>query len=133
MTLKEIREHVMFQTNNDADDLGDYLPYLDRYINDAYDEIIYAWAGSHTNNADPAADYPHLEDEDDEPQVPDWLHTAICDGATWYIYRNGNPQKQSRGYAYRQAFEAALRRIRNEGGLKGESTNYGNFRNHLDP
>ena len=34
MTLLEIQEHIMHQTNNDADDLGDYLPHLNDYINE---------------------------------------------------------------------------------------------------
>ena len=33
MTLSEIQEQIMFQTNNDADDLGDYTPHINDYIN----------------------------------------------------------------------------------------------------
>lgn len=36
MNLLEIKNMVMFQTNNDADDLGDFLPYLEDYINEGY-------------------------------------------------------------------------------------------------
>ena len=40
MTLAEIKNLIMFQTNNDKDDLGDYLPYLMDYINEGYDRLV---------------------------------------------------------------------------------------------
>ncbi len=135
MTLKEIKEHIMHQTNNDADDLEDFVPYLDRYVNDAYDRMVMAWAGQHLvfNNEDPLEAYPALAEDDDEPNLPDWLHPYLADWATWLVYRNGNPQKQSRGMAFRYSFEDALAKVRNQGGLAGQTTDYKNFRNHLDP
>ena len=36
MTVGEIKNAVMFQTNNDTDDVGDFLPYLMDYINEGY-------------------------------------------------------------------------------------------------
>ena len=39
MTLAEMKAHVMFQTNNDAEDVGDYLPSLLNYLNDGYDRL----------------------------------------------------------------------------------------------
>lgn len=107
MTLKEIQEQVMFQTNNDADDLGDYVPHINDYINEGYDKIVERWDLQHV----PSTDYPRLEDDADIPNLPEWLHRYLCDWATWLIYRNGNPQKQNRGMAYRYAFEDMLRLI----------------------
>ena len=40
MTLKQIQDQVMFQTNNDADDLPDFLPHLHDYINEGYDLLV---------------------------------------------------------------------------------------------
>ena len=105
MTLAEIKNQIMLQTNNYEDDIDDYLPHLVDYINDGYDRLVKVWT-----------------------------HRAICDWATWLVYRNGNPQKQNRGMAFRYAFEEILAKLSDEGGLAGlneDGTNiqYKNFRN----
>ena len=107
MTLSEIQAQVMFQTNNDADDLGDYTPHINDYINEGYDKIVVLWDHKHV----PCDDYPALVYGTDVPEIPEWLHRGLVDYATWLIYRNGNPQKQNRGMAYRQAFEELLGKI----------------------
>lgn len=129
MTLSEIQEQVMFQTNNDADDLGDFTPHIDDYINEGYDRIVILWDRQHV----PSADYPRLTEEDDVPNLPQWLHRYLADWATWLIYRNGNPQKQQRGYAFRQSFEDMLSMIAsgkagfNEDGSKKRFTRFINI------
>ena len=130
MTLAEIKAQIMFQTNNDAEDIEDYLPHVNDYINDGYDRLMNAWNKNHI----PTGDYDKLEIDTDEPQLPEWTHRAICDWATWLVYRNGNPQKQQRGMAYRSAFEEILTQIRSEGGESainedGTRTEYKYFRN----
>ena len=117
MTLEEIKSRVMFQTNNDDEDVGDYMPHLVDYINDGYDRLLDAWAGEHINTAG----YPALVDDDPSPSpaVPDWIHPYLADWATWLVYRNGNPNKQQRGYAFRSSFDEMLAKVRNEGGLNG--------------
>ena len=130
MTLAEIKAQIMFQTNNDAEDIEDYLPHVNDYINDGYDRLMNAWNKHHI----PTGDYDKLEIDTDEPQLPEWTHRAICDWATWLVYRNGNPQKQQRGMAYRSAFEEILTQIRSEGGESainedGTRTEYKYFRN----
>lgn len=119
MTLTEIENEVMFQTNNDADDLGDYVPYLVDYVNEGYDRLVYAWTGEHAETK--------LADESDTPVLPEWTHRALADWATWLVYRNGNPQKQNRGYAFRTAFEEVLGKIIAEGGKDGKVTNFFNI------
>ena len=47
MTLGEIKDQVMFQTNNDAEDVGDYLPHLIDYINEGSDRLLNAWSKTH--------------------------------------------------------------------------------------
>ena len=115
MTLQEIQEHIMHQTNNDADDLGDYTPHIDNYINEGYDRLVIVWDDKHV----PSDDYPILESSDDEPLLPAWLHRYIADWATWLIYRNGNPSKQSRGMAYRNSFYEILATLKDGGGKNG--------------
>lgn len=100
MTLAEIKNEVMFQTNNDIDDLGDFLPYLNDYVNEGYDRLVYVFAGVHTDNDN----FPKLTVDKSSPNLPEWAHRAIADFATWLIYRNGNIQKQNRGRAYLDAF-----------------------------
>lgn len=121
MTLREIQEQVMFQTNNDADDLGDYTPHIDDYINDGYDRITIVWDSQHV----PSDDYPRLVRDNDEPNLPAWIHRYIADWATWLIYRNGNPQKQQRGRAYWQSFEEMLSKLSDGGGKSGFDENTG--------
>ena len=115
MTLAEIKDHVMFQTNNDADDIDDYLPHVGEYINEGYDLLVKAWTRNHI----PTADYPRLEEDTDTPLLPEWTHRALADYATWLIYRNGNPQKQNRGLYYLRAFEGVVAKISDEGGADG--------------
>jgi len=132
MTLGEIKYHVMFQTNNDADDIGDYQPHIIDYINEAYDRLVNVWDKQHTRFAN--VDYPRLGDDTDVPLTPEWTHRYLADWATWLVYRNGNPQKQQRGMAYRASFEAMLSQVADEGGKAGLDENgdriiYKNFRN----
>lgn len=130
MTMQEIQEQVMFQTNNDADDLGDFLPHLDDYINDGYDRIVTVWDHCHV----PSENYPRLSAGTDEPNVPAWIHRYICDWATWLIYRNGNPQKQNRGMAYRSSFEFLLASLADGGGKDGmnEDGSLKRYRNFIN-
>lgn len=107
MTVEEIKNRVMFQTNNDVDDMEDYMPYLMGYINEGYDKLVYAFAKVHLSD-DPNDTYSDLTDDMDEPALPVRFHPAIADWATWLVYRNGNPQKQQRGIPFRNAFDEML-------------------------
>ena len=130
MKLSEIKDRVMFQTNNDADDLGDFEPHIGDYINDGYDRLVVVWAYNHV----PSTDYPALAEDADEPKTPEWTHRYLADWATWLIYRNGNPQKQSRGMAFREAFESMLRTVSGQGGESGldESGNMKQYKNFIN-
>jgi hypothetical protein len=130
MTFGEIKNQIMFQTNNDQEDIEDYLPHVNDYINDGYDRLIRVWTKSHI----PFSGYPRLENDDAVPILPEWTHRALCDWATWLVYRNGNPQKQQRGMAFRSAFEEVLSMISDEGGKDGLNEDgtqkqYSKFRN----
>ena len=130
MTLTEIKNQVMFQTNNDPEDIEDFLPHAADYINEAYDRIIRVWTHKHV----PCAEYPRLQEDEDEPNLPTWMHRYLCDWATWLVYRNGNPQKQQRGYEFRNHFLQFLATLSDEGGEGGLDENgnpkrYKYFRN----
>lgn len=127
MTLMEIKERVMFQTNNDTEDVGDFEPFLEGYINDGYDRLLYAYEKVHPETG--SAEYPLLSDGADVPKLPEWTHTALADWATWLVYRNGNPQKQQRGYQFRAAFDEVAQRITSSGGKAGMNKPVTNFYN----
>ena len=115
MTLGEIKYQVLFQSNNDPDDLGDFMPHIDDYVNDGYDRMLKAWDHAHAGTDA----YPRLFDDSDTPLTPEWTHRYLADWATWLVYRNGNPQKQNRGYPFRESFERMLSQIASEGGAAG--------------
>ena len=117
MTLLQIEEQVMFQTNNDADDLGDFTPHIVDYINEGYDRLIVVWNHQHVSST--STSYPALSADSDVPNTPEWTHRFLADWATWLIYRNGNPQKQQRGYQFREAFERMLATVAEQGGING--------------
>ena len=135
MNFGEIKAQVMHQTNNDADDLGDFLPALNDYINEGYDRLVYAFAKKHLGEDE----FDRLRIDKQSPALPDWTHRAIADWATWLVYRNGNAQKQNRGYQYRSAFLELESRLTglsdyekglvDEAGLTADSKAVRNFRN----
>lgn len=125
MNVGEIKQLIMHQTNNDADDLGDFMPFLMTYINDGYDRLVYAWAKQHCSPEDET--YVFLQQDTDLPALPEWAHRAIADWATWLVYRNGNPQKQSRGISFMQAFQDTLTRMISENGERGKITRFFNI------
>ena len=125
MQLGDIEVMVMFQTNNDADDLGDFQPYVISYINDAYYRLIEAY---HKAKMD-TEEFPRLINFDDAPKLPEWMHQALADWATWMVYRNGNPQKQYRGQQFKTSFEEVLRKVLSSGGKAGEGRTVRTFYN----
>ena len=111
MTVLEIKNLIMFQTNNDADDLGDYLPHITSYINEGYDRAAMAYANEHVSTD--SETYLPLNHDKSSPEVPDWMHRAIADWATWLVYRNGNQNKQGRGVVFRNSAEETFTKARN--------------------
>lgn len=125
MTVGEIKNLIMFETNNDTDDLGDFLPYLMVYINDGYDRVVYAWAHEHI---DPQSElYTPLKEDNDIPAVPEWMHKAIADWAAWLVYRNGNPSRQNRGFIFRTNHEEIVNKVLDEGGKNGRVSHFFNI------
>lgn len=116
MTLSEINAQIMFQTNNDIDDLGDFEPHITDYINQGYDLLVEAYTGEHVT-AD-SKTYPTLINNSNKPNLPEYSHRAIVDFATYLIYRNGNIVKQNRGQAYYSAFYEVLVKLKYEGGTR---------------
>ena len=114
MTLGEIKQQVMFQTNNDVEDLADYEPHLTDYINEGYDILVMNYTDQHV--ASDSEDYPPLEAMTDIPKLPEYTHRGLVDYATFCVYRNGNAVKQNRGMAYYSAFLDILAKLKYERG-----------------
>jgi hypothetical protein len=117
MTVSEMKDQIMFQTNNDTEDIEDYEPYVLEYLNDGYERLVMVWAKQHVSASNTT--YPALSADIDVPATPEWTHRYIADWATWLVYRNGNPQKQQRGYAFRANFLEMLAKVAEEGGAAG--------------
>lgn len=110
MDLSALRQQVMFQIGGDAEDVQDFLPFLNDYLNEGYDRLVMAAFGKHV--CAQVEDYQPLSHDLSQPNLPAWTHRAIADWATWLICRNGNAQRQNRGYAFRRAFEDVENRLR---------------------
>lgn len=123
MTVDEIKNEIMFQTNNDVEDLDEFLPYLLDYINEGYDMLVYAWRKEHLG----AEGWPRFTEDTDVPALPEWTHRALADYGTWLVYRNGNPQKQERGLPFRAAFMDVLSKITAANGKNGPVKNFFNI------
>lgn len=112
MTFDEICEQVMFQTNNDVDDLPDFEPHLADYINEGYDILVLNFTGNHVETD---TEYPPLQ-EGNTPLLPEYAHRALADYATYMVYRNGNTVKQNRGMAFYSAFLQIASKLKFERG-----------------
>ena len=110
MTVSEIKNRVMYQTGNDGEDITDHLPWVLEYVNQGYDRMLAAYAKTHVGDEE----HPLLAADEDIPKLPDWVHYALADFATWCIYRNGNTQRQQRGMRYLSSFEEALVDLRSD-------------------
>lgn len=113
MTFEELMQRAMFQYNADWDDVEDYAPHVDAYVNDGYDQVLYALTSYHLNDLEI---FVTLENDNDVPGVPEWTHQPIADYATYMLYRNGNPQKQSRGTYFLQAFRDCISKCKDMAG-----------------
>lgn len=110
MTFQNIKEQVMFQTANDADDLSDFLPALNDYVNEGYDMLAWEHVKKHVGTGDGCIS-AMAANGDTPSELPEWTHRAIADYATYLVYRNGNAVKQNRGIPFYQSFEAVRQKI----------------------
>lgn len=117
MTFLEMQALVMVQTNNDADDTSEFDTQLPVYLNEGYNLVHKRWMRAYPEKA--------LSADGDTPALPGYMHKAICDWATWLMYRNGNPSKQQRGLYFRQSFETFLATVPDGGGLSDTDRNSG--------
>lgn len=114
MRLDALKRRAVYQAVGDEDELEELTPFIDQYINEGYGRLI-ALAG---------IEAAPLVLDGDEPILPEWMHPAIADFATWALLRNGNPQRQSMGIQFRAAFEETVARFLRDGGLEGKQSGF---------
>lgn len=114
MTLAAIKTQVMFQTNNDREDLPDFEPHLTDYINEGYEILVFNYTGKHVSAE--SEEYEPLARGNDEPNLPEYAHRALADYATYMVYRNGNAVKQNRGMPFYSAFLQTTSQLKFESG-----------------
>jgi hypothetical protein len=110
----ELKRRAVYQAVGDAEEVEELTPYVDQYINEGYGRML-SMAGLAANS---------LIRDEDEPALPEWMHPAIADFATFLLLRNGNPQRQSRGMQFRAAFEETIAKFLRNGGLSGKQNNF---------
>lgn len=116
MTFEGMMQRAMFQYNADWDDVSDYEPHVDAYVNDGYDQVLYALTSYHLDELEMFPTLVRGVDDAVVPGVPAWTHQPIADFATYMLYRNGNPQKQSRGTYFLQRFNECLSKCKDLAG-----------------
>lgn len=112
MTVGEIKEAALYQSQNDIEDIEDFRPVLSEYLDEAYDRLVYAYAEAHPADG---TDWPKLRADGEVPRTPDWTHMFLVDWVTWRILSIGSPAKQQQGMVFRQAFERGLLSAKEEG------------------
>lgn len=127
MTLNDLEKLALFQTNNDFDDLSEFSPAITQYINEGYDRLTMAYDRLHLGEQkeDGTTPYTKLSNGTDAVTLPDWMHRAIADYATYMLYRNGNALKQNRGIPFYQMFE----QVRQKAEWDGKNKNAAHFYN----
>jgi hypothetical protein len=106
MTYDAIKTLTILQLGEDTEDMADYLVFLETYLGNGYYELMKVRKSGVIAGVDPLSATNN--------ELPDYIHSALADYATYAILTNGNTNKQNRAQAYYARFEKA--RI----GLKSE-------------
>lgn len=109
MTVKQLKDMVMIQTNNDLADITEYETQVLSYLNEGHTKLYEKYMGEV-----PATP---LANDADESSLPGHMHRYIADWATWRMYMNGNTARQQRGLPFRQSFDAFLSDVKRGGGI----------------
>lgn len=112
MNYTDLKNNVMFQTNNDIEDVEEFNIALPHYINEGYGMLTYAFWKIYPSTGGLLLP---LTTGTDVPNLPLYAHRAVADYATYLVYRNGNPVKQNRGERYLRDFQDILTRLKEDG------------------
>jgi hypothetical protein len=101
-----MKMRCMAQFGADAEDLREFLPELEGYLNSAYN--LMSWYADKKRVGNRENERPRLAEDSDIPDVPEWTHEYMCDYATYLIYRNGNQARQQRGIPFLQRWNEGV-------------------------
>lgn len=71
------------------------------------------------------AEYPPMQEDTEEPRIPEYAHHALVDYICYRYLMNGNAAKQNRAMLFYQSFEQTARMIKPQGG--GSVSNFRNL------
>ena len=96
MTLDELRSLTMQQLQEDVEDIDEYQPMIDEYINMGYMQVM--------NHLD-ATGTEDLSDPTHEPAFyPEQYHGILADYATYGVLGTGTTVRQSRAMFFYNRF-----------------------------
>jgi hypothetical protein len=119
MTIEALKGLVLRQLGEDVEDVEEFDDLLDVYLNQGYIALMEKRKGS-ASGIDPLSDANNL--------LPERVHPALADYATYRILMNGNALRQQRSQAFLSNFEDARIRLKSEKDEAAESENGGNWR-----
>lgn len=130
MTIAAIKSLVLRQLGEDVEDVAEFDDLLNVYMNQGYLALmdkrkggVQAWTDPETGlltGIEPLSETNNL--------LPERVHPAIADYATYRILQNGNAQKQSRGQAFYANFEDVRQRLKSEKDEAAEVENGGTWK-----
>lgn len=75
-------------------------------------------------------EYPPMQEDTEEPRIPEYAHHALVDYICYRYLMNGNAAKQNRAMLFYQSFEQTARMIKPQGG--GSVTSFRNLYSATD-
>lgn len=109
MKMIEIENMAMAQAGEDPEDLSERLPYMAVWVNEGYRRLLVARYGERGADA-----REMLSGNNDEPDLPEWVHGALADWGAYRLLITGSASRQGRAGAFLSAFESARMRLLSE-------------------
>jgi hypothetical protein len=119
MQLDEIKELALRQQNIDVEDVAEYDALLTAYLSQAYIDLMGVRKRGILTGVEPLSATNNL--------LPEHVHSALADYATYSMLSNGNAQKQSRAGVFYSRYVSARTMLKSQAQEAAEATNGGNF------
>lgn len=119
MQLDAIKELALQQQNIDVEDVAEYDFLLSMYLSQAYYELMSVRKRGILTGVEPLSGSNNL--------LPEHVHPALADFATYKMLSNGNAQKQARAGAFYSSYLNAKTTLKSEAQEAAEVLNAGVF------
>lgn len=106
MEYSAIKELTLLQLGEDVEDMEDFITFLDVYLGRAYWELMKVRKRGIMIGVQPLSMSNNL--------LPEYVHPALSDYATYAILTNGNATKQSRAQSFYARYEASRMTLKSE-------------------